>query len=297
MLKVIVAPLVGGVIGYITNDLAIKMLFHPRKSVYIGKWHVPFTPGLIPAQKKRIAKSLGEMVSRNLLDGDTIRSMVLSEETMGKLRESVQRMIEENAKRTDTVRSLIECHVAHETVELYTGKISRHMTGYAMAEMEKRNVGKTISHNVMDICRQKMQNVFFMGVLDDRMLAGVEDVLAARLNDSIRRHGPEMLEREILKIEQGLLDQRVCDLTAQYQNRISELVEQLTRVYADVLNRYLDAVLEKINIGAIVESKVNSFSSEELEALIFGIMKRELNAIVYLGAALGFLMGFVNLLF
>lgn len=77
----IVAPLVGGVIGYITNDLAIKMLFHPRKSVYIGKWHVPFTPGLIPAQKKRIAKSLGEMVSRNLLDGDTIRSMALSDET------------------------------------------------------------------------------------------------------------------------------------------------------------------------------------------------------------------------
>lgn len=297
MLKVIVAPLVGGVIGYITNDLAIKMLFHPRKSVYIGKWHVPFTPGLIPAQKKRIAKSLGEMVSRNLLDGDTIRLMALSDEMMGKLRGSVQRMLEENAQQTDTVRSLIERYVSSETVDLYAEKISRGVTACVMAEMEKKNAGKMISHAVMDILRQKMQNTFFMGILDDRMLVGMEDVLAVRLNEAIQKHGPEMLERELLKTEQNLLDKRVCDLTAQYQGRIPELVDMLTRAYAEALNRYLDIVLEKVNIGAIVESKVNSFSSAELEALIFGVMKRELNAIVNLGAVLGFLMGFVNLLF
>ena len=53
--RFIVAPLVGGVIGYITNDLAIRMLFRPRKAVFIGRFHVPFTPGLIPAQQGRIA--------------------------------------------------------------------------------------------------------------------------------------------------------------------------------------------------------------------------------------------------
>ena len=30
--------------------------------------------------------------------------------------------------------------------------------------------------------------------------------------------------------------------------------------------------------------------------MIFGIMKKELKAIVYLGALLGFMMGFINLL-
>ena len=277
MLKWLVAPLVGGVIGYITNDLAIKMLFHPRKSVYIGKWHMPFTPGLIPAQRKRIAKSLSEVVSRNLLDGDTIRSMALSDETIGKLRENVRRMLEENANRTDTIRSLIEGYADPETIDLYAEKISKGVTAYTMAEMEKRNAGKTISHNVMDIFRQKMQNTFFMGILDDRMLRGVKDALAVRLNDSIQKHGPEILEREILKTELDLLDKRVCDLTEQYQDRIPELVDALTHVYADALNRYLDVILEKIDIGAIVENKVNSFRSEELESLIFGIMKQELS--------------------
>ena len=58
-LEILIPPLVGGVIGYITNDIAIKMLFHPRKAIYIGKWKLPFTPGLIPKEKHRVAKSIG----------------------------------------------------------------------------------------------------------------------------------------------------------------------------------------------------------------------------------------------
>ena len=49
-------------------------------------------------------------------------------------------------------------------------------------------------------------------------------------------------------------------------------------------------------VDGIVERKIASFDAQMLEKLIFGIMKKELKAIVYLGAALGFLMGFVNLL-
>ena len=42
--------------------------------------------------------------------------------------------------------------------------------------------------------------------------------------------------------------------------------------------------------------KINSLNPAELETVIFDIAKRELRAIVYLGALLGFLMGFINLL-
>ena len=72
--RAIVAPLLGGVIGYITNDLAIRMLFRPRKAVYIGKFHVPFTPGLIPAQQGRIAQSIGDVVSGQLLNEETVNA-------------------------------------------------------------------------------------------------------------------------------------------------------------------------------------------------------------------------------
>ena len=53
----VIAPLLGGVIGYITNDIAIRMLFRPHKAKYVMGVHIPFTPGIIPKEKGRIAVS------------------------------------------------------------------------------------------------------------------------------------------------------------------------------------------------------------------------------------------------
>ena len=55
-LHYIATPLVGGFIGLITNGIAIKMLFRPHYPVKIGNIKLPFTPGLIPKEKPRIAK-------------------------------------------------------------------------------------------------------------------------------------------------------------------------------------------------------------------------------------------------
>ena len=54
----IIPPLVGGVIGYVTNDIAIRMLFRPHTAKHIMGWRVPFTPGIIPKEKGRIAAYL-----------------------------------------------------------------------------------------------------------------------------------------------------------------------------------------------------------------------------------------------
>lgn len=44
LIHIILPILLGALIGYCTNYIAIKMLFHPKKEVYIGKWKLPFTP-------------------------------------------------------------------------------------------------------------------------------------------------------------------------------------------------------------------------------------------------------------
>ncbi len=53
-IRFFVTPVVAGIIGYVTNALAIKMLFRPYRAVYIGRFHVPFTPGIIPSQRKSV---------------------------------------------------------------------------------------------------------------------------------------------------------------------------------------------------------------------------------------------------
>lgn len=65
--------LIGAAIGGVTNSLAIKMLFRPYKALYIGKFKLPFTPGLIPKRQEELAKQLGRMVVEHLLTADGLR--------------------------------------------------------------------------------------------------------------------------------------------------------------------------------------------------------------------------------
>lgn len=62
-----VPPIAGSVIGYFTNDIAIKMLFRPYKPIYIGKRRLPFTPGLIPSNQERLAQKVSDTIMSQLL--------------------------------------------------------------------------------------------------------------------------------------------------------------------------------------------------------------------------------------
>jgi uncharacterized membrane protein YheB (UPF0754 family) len=63
----LVPPVAGAIIGYFTNDIAIKMLFRPYKAIYIGKRRLPFTPGLIPSNQARLAKRVSDTIMGSLL--------------------------------------------------------------------------------------------------------------------------------------------------------------------------------------------------------------------------------------
>lgn len=78
-MKYIIGSMVGAVIGYLTNWLAIKMLFRPHKELRIGSFKIPFTPGLIPKEKERISKSVGETVGDHLLTKETILEALCNE--------------------------------------------------------------------------------------------------------------------------------------------------------------------------------------------------------------------------
>lgn len=68
-------PVVGGIIGYFTNDIAIKMLFRPYRAYYLGKWQVPFTPGLIPSNQERLAKRISDAIMGSLLTPEELQNL------------------------------------------------------------------------------------------------------------------------------------------------------------------------------------------------------------------------------
>ncbi|KJH71703.1 DUF445 domain-containing protein [Aliterella atlantica] len=68
-------PVVGGIIGYFTNDIAIKMLFRPYRAIYIGQRRLPFTPGLIPRNQERLAKRVSDTIMGSLLTPEELQKL------------------------------------------------------------------------------------------------------------------------------------------------------------------------------------------------------------------------------
>lgn len=62
----ILAPLVGGIICNATNAIDNRMLLRPHTAKHIMGRMVPFTPGIIPKEKGRIAETVGTAISDNI---------------------------------------------------------------------------------------------------------------------------------------------------------------------------------------------------------------------------------------
>ncbi len=68
-------PILGGVIGYFTNDIAIKMLFRPYQAIYIAGRRLPFTPGLIPRNQERLAQRISNTIMGSLLTPEELQKL------------------------------------------------------------------------------------------------------------------------------------------------------------------------------------------------------------------------------
>ena len=72
-LPYLVPPLLGALIGYVTNYIAIRMLFRPLRPWRLFGVRLPLTPGIIPAKRGELAQRMGEMVGSHLLTADDVR--------------------------------------------------------------------------------------------------------------------------------------------------------------------------------------------------------------------------------
>ena len=298
MYKFIVAPVLGGVIGYITNDLAIRMLFRPRKAIYIGKFHVPFTPGLIPSQKERIARSVGQVISQQLLNEETMKATLLSEKTIATLQEKARQTVSGLSGEDRTIRELLETRYDSETIRENSRKMEEMLTETICEKIGEAKIGYSIVDslmgNLMDMISQNKLLAMFM---DANTQKAVRQKIAEKIDELIAEKAPETVYGMIDKTRARTMNTRICDIYEKYRDKEDWLIEQATQLYITVLGDNIEKVLKAINLEQIVVDKISGFDAVQLEEMIFGIMKRELRAIVYLGAGLGFLMGFINLLF
>ncbi|SEP80037.1 DUF445 domain-containing protein [Piscibacillus halophilus] len=106
-LLLIFMVLIGALIGGMTNFLAIKMLFRPYEAVYIGKFKLPFTPGLIPKRRAELAEQLGRVVTDYLVTSDALEQKVLEPDFQQKISVMINQQIDQMIDHGYTLQDLI----------------------------------------------------------------------------------------------------------------------------------------------------------------------------------------------
>ncbi|MCC3145990.1 DUF445 family protein [Halanaerobium sp. Z-7514] len=70
------SALLYGSVGWLTNVLAIWMIFNPYQEKYIASFKVPFTPGVVAKNRNRFADSMGSFVEKELLKANSAADLI-----------------------------------------------------------------------------------------------------------------------------------------------------------------------------------------------------------------------------
>ena len=77
-LKILLLAIIGGIIGYITNVIAIKLIFRPIEPVRLPIINKEFI-GLIPKRKTEIAKNIGKIIEDEFLSVEDLIKKAITE--------------------------------------------------------------------------------------------------------------------------------------------------------------------------------------------------------------------------
>ena len=89
----------------------------------------------------------------------------------------------------------------------------------------------------------------------------------------------------------------VGDVLALMQEAQMEPVDLCMKLYERMVDEKAESLIQMLNLRGVAENKILAMQPEEVETLVMSIMKKELGAVVNLGALVGFVIGLLNLLF
>ena len=295
-LRLLAGPLIGAVIGYCTNYIAVKMLFRPLYPVNIGNRTLPFTPGIIPRGKSRLAKALGSAVGDHLITKQDLEDMLLSDGVKNTIVSRISEGIQKVQKSDDTVEGFLQHYVEQEDYEAMREKLENFITERITEGLDKLDVGSIIAEEGAKEVKQKFQGSMVSMFLTDDLISSIAEPIGRKVGDYIRENGHDKIHPvgggEIAAVESRKVSEIVESIPLG-EERIRGLVES---IYVKFVGDKAGELAEQFQIAKVVEEKVNGMDVLEVENILMSIMKKELNAVINLGALIGFVIGLLNLL-
>lgn len=157
MARFILLVLIGGLIGWLTNKVAIKMLFRPiNPHKVLG---ITFQ-GVFPRRKDKIAMSLADIIEQELLSKEVIMSKILSEDKIASIKERLKKVIVD--KLSEAIPSVIAMFIGGDTrsfIEKYIDKHGDEIFSQMLDEFQ--NIGLE-NLDIYGIVKEKIDSLDFV---------------------------------------------------------------------------------------------------------------------------------------
>ena len=300
MLHYFIGPAVGAVIGYITNDIAIRMLFRPHQAKYIMGIHVPFTPGIIPKEKARIAGAIGKAVSENLMNREVLEKSLLSDDMLEKIGNAIDEFVATQSSNDETIEQFASHYLSAEDIAAMRNDVTSGIVKMVTAKLQNSDLGSDIARMATEHVMEKTRNSVVGLFGADKLVAGfaqpIEKILAKHINEILQNNSPQMIQDLVTTEADNLMGMTMSQLTTGRDEQVTQIKRGVLNAYRTIITEHLPRILQDIDISAIIEQRINEMDMNEAEAIIMDVMKKELRAIVWLGALLGSIMGTINAL-
>ena len=295
-LSFVVGPVVGAVIGGITNSIAIKMLFRPINPVKIGNFTLPFTPGVIPKEKARIAHKVGEVISEELLNEEVLKKWLLKEEIFKQIESAIENYLHEFSEDETKLSDKLSEIVGKEKSMYYVCEVEEQITEKLYSKILSMEIGKRIVDKIQSAYHAGSFNSMLGPMsffINDNLVENISQKIEPVITKFIEDEGEDIIRKAVEEESSELLNQTVKECMTKLQ-KYEEIIKKNTLIiYEKIVTFHLARILKTLNIAAIVEERILAFDTLELEKIILSIMKKELHAIVWFGVLLGAIMGVV----
>jgi len=122
----VLIPIISGFIGWVTNWVAIKMLFHPRNPVRV--LGLTFQ-GIFPKRQQQFAEKLGKLVSDELLSFSEIEQKIINPSNLKKMMPLVEAHVDDFLRnKLKDVFPVISMFIGDKTIN--------ELKGFFMTELE-----------------------------------------------------------------------------------------------------------------------------------------------------------------
>lgn len=160
-------PVISAFIGWVTNWVAIKMLFHPREP----KRFLGITlQGIFPKRQQQFAEKLGVLVSAELLSFADIESKISNPDNLKKIMPMIENHVDDFLRtRLSQEMPVISMFIGDKTIEKLKGSFMKEievlfpkvMKEYASNLKAELDIEQIVVQKVASFSSDKLENVLY----------------------------------------------------------------------------------------------------------------------------------------